>query len=202
MRDEEATYDVIEAAVEIGEAHGVSAAQVALAWLLGRPGVRSMVVGARTDEQLADNLAAASLELSAEERARLDELSAPPLIYPHWHQAKTAADRLGPADRAWLDAVSARGSRRRRGAQQRPDVGLELGASARRRSRPASRGARSAAGRRGLGEHGGREALDAGGRGAAGEPAEEVGRRRPGAGGRRATSAAMSALRGAPRRRT
>ena len=102
VRDEEQTYDVIEAAIEIGAAHGVSAAQVALAWLLGRPGVSSLVIGARTDEQLADNLAAAQLELSAEERARLDALSAPPLIYPHWHQAKTAGDRLGPADRAWL----------------------------------------------------------------------------------------------------
>jgi len=102
VRDEDRTYDVIEAAVEIGEAHGVSAAQVALAWLLGRPGVSSLVVGARTEEQLADNLAAAELELSDAERARLDELSAPALIYPHWHQAKTAADRLGPADRAWL----------------------------------------------------------------------------------------------------
>ena len=39
---------------------------------------------------------------SADERARLDEVSAPPLLYPYWHQAKTAADRLGPADRAWL----------------------------------------------------------------------------------------------------
>ena len=102
VRDEEQTYDVIEAAVEIGADRGVSAAQVALAWLLGRPGVTSLVIGARTDEQLADNLAAAQLELTAEERARLDALSAPPLIYPHWHQAKTAADRLGPADRAWL----------------------------------------------------------------------------------------------------
>ena len=102
VRDEEQTYDVIEAAVEVGAAHGVSAAQVALAWLLGRPGISSLVIGARTDEQLADNLAAARLELSAEERARLDALSAPPLIYPHWHRAKTAVDRLGPADRAWL----------------------------------------------------------------------------------------------------
>ncbi len=63
VRDEEQTYDVIEAAVEIGEDHGVSAAQVALAWLLGRPGVSSLVIGARTEEQLADNLAAAELEL-------------------------------------------------------------------------------------------------------------------------------------------
>jgi len=103
VRDPDATYEVIEAAVEIGEAHGVSAAQVALAWLLGRPGVTSLVVGARTEEQLADNLAAAELELTGEEIARLEELSRPPLIYPHWHQAKAAADRLGPADRAWLE---------------------------------------------------------------------------------------------------
>ena len=103
VRDQEATYDVVEAVVEIGEAHGVSAAQVALAWLLQRPGVASVIVGARTDDQLADNLAAANLELTAEEIARLDEVSQPPLIYPHWHQAKTAVDRLGAGDRAWLE---------------------------------------------------------------------------------------------------
>ena len=102
VRDEAATYDVIETAVEIAEARGVSAAQVSLAWLLGRPGISSVVVGARTDEQLADNLAAASLELTAEERARLDTVSAPPLLYPHWHQVATSADRFGPADLAWL----------------------------------------------------------------------------------------------------
>jgi aryl-alcohol dehydrogenase-like predicted oxidoreductase len=93
--DEEALHDVVDVLVEIADDRGVSAAQVALAWLLGRPGVSSLVLGARTDEQLADNLAAANLELSTEERARLDEVSAPPLIYPHWHQAKTASDRLG-----------------------------------------------------------------------------------------------------------
>jgi aryl-alcohol dehydrogenase-like predicted oxidoreductase len=104
VRDQEATYDVVEVLVEVAEAHGVSAAQVALAWLLQRPGVASVIVGARTDDQLADNLAAANLELSAEDVAKLDEVSKPPLIYPHWHQAKTAVDRLGPADRAWLEA--------------------------------------------------------------------------------------------------
>ena len=98
VRDPEKLYDTIEVLVEIAEGHGVSAAQVALAWLLGRPGVASVVVGARTEEQLTDNLAAANLRLSEEERARLDDASAPPLIYPHWHQAKTASDRLSPAD--------------------------------------------------------------------------------------------------------
>jgi len=91
----EQLHDVVDVLVEIADGRGVSAAQVAIAWLLGRPGVSTVVIGARTDEQLADNLAAADLELSGEERARLDEVSAPPLIYPHWHQAKTARDRLG-----------------------------------------------------------------------------------------------------------
>jgi aryl-alcohol dehydrogenase-like predicted oxidoreductase len=91
----EQLHDVVDVLVEIADGRGVSAAQVAIAWLLGRPGVSTVVIGARTDEQLADNLAAADLELSDEERGRLDEVSAPPLIYPHWHQAKTARDRLG-----------------------------------------------------------------------------------------------------------
>src|SRR3954467_12416909 len=97
VRNRDALYEIVDALVEIGEGHGVSAAQVALAWLLGRPGVSSVVIGARTDEHLADNLAAAVLELSDDERSRLDEISAPPLLYPYWHQAKTASERL-PAD--------------------------------------------------------------------------------------------------------
>jgi aryl-alcohol dehydrogenase-like predicted oxidoreductase len=102
VRDPDALYDIVDVLVEVAEGRGVSAAQVAIAWLLGRPGVSTVVVGARTDEQLADNLAAAGLELSAEERARLDEVSAPPLLYPHWHQAKTARDRLGTPELSLL----------------------------------------------------------------------------------------------------
>ena len=98
VRNQEQVYDIIDALVEIGEGHGVSAAQVALAWLLDRPGIVSVIVGARTEEQLADNLGAADLELSDGERDRLEELSRPPLLYPYWHQAKTARDRLSDAD--------------------------------------------------------------------------------------------------------
>jgi len=96
--DESKLYDTIEVLVEIAEAHAVSPARVALAWLLGRPGVTSVIVGARTDEQLADNLAAAELKLSAEEASRLERVSRPPLTYPFWHQRKTVADRLSTAD--------------------------------------------------------------------------------------------------------
>src|SRR4028119_2354470 len=103
VRDTDKLYDTIDVLVEIADERGVPAAQVALAWLLGRQGVASVIVGARTEEQLADNLEAAELELSEEERRRLDDVSAPPLIYPFWHQAKTASDRLGPADLSLLN---------------------------------------------------------------------------------------------------
>jgi aryl-alcohol dehydrogenase-like predicted oxidoreductase len=102
VHDEDKLYDTIETLVAIGEARGVSAARVALAYVIGRPAVTSVIVGARTEEQLADNLAAAELELTDDEVARLDAVSAQPLLYPYWHQAKTSGDRLGAADLSLL----------------------------------------------------------------------------------------------------
>jgi aryl-alcohol dehydrogenase-like predicted oxidoreductase len=102
VRDQDKLYDVVEVLVEVAMAHGASPAQVALAWLLERPAVTSVIIGARTTEQLLDNLGAADLSLTADELARLDQVSRPPLLYPYWHQAKTAADRLGPADLSLL----------------------------------------------------------------------------------------------------
>ena len=90
-----ATVEVIR---EVAEGHGVSGAQVALAWMLTRPAVTSLVIGARTTDQLADNLAAAELSLTADEVDRLERVSRPDLIYPYWHQAANASDRLAPAD--------------------------------------------------------------------------------------------------------
>ncbi|MFL6055024.1 MAG: aldo/keto reductase [Actinoallomurus sp.] len=100
--DEDKLYDMVDVLVEIANARGVPAAQVALAYTLGKPGVTSVVIGARTTEQLAGNLAAADLVLDDDERSRLDQVSAPPLIYPYWHQARTASDRLSTADLALL----------------------------------------------------------------------------------------------------
>jgi aryl-alcohol dehydrogenase-like predicted oxidoreductase len=98
IHDEERLYDIVEVLVDIAGSHGVSAAQVAIAWLLGRQAVTSVIVGARTIEQLRDNLAAADLVLDPAERSRLEEVSRPPLLYPYWHQAASASDRLSPAD--------------------------------------------------------------------------------------------------------
>jgi aryl-alcohol dehydrogenase-like predicted oxidoreductase len=96
--DENKLWDTIDVLLDVAERHGVSAAQVSLAWLLARPGVTTLIIGARTEEQLRDNLAAANLRLSAEDHARLEEVSRPQLNYPFWHQAQTASDRLSEAD--------------------------------------------------------------------------------------------------------
>ena len=100
--DPDQLYDIVDALVEIGAAHGASAAQVALAWLLTRPAVSSVIIGARTQEQLEDNLAAASLALSEDEIDRLERVSRPHLAYPYWHQKAAASERLGAADLALI----------------------------------------------------------------------------------------------------
>jgi aryl-alcohol dehydrogenase-like predicted oxidoreductase len=100
VHDWDRMFDIIEEVVAVAETRSVSAAQVALAWLLSRPGVTSAIVGARNEEQLADNLAAADLDLTDEEIARLEKISRPPLPYPYWHQLFMSKERFGPADLA------------------------------------------------------------------------------------------------------
>jgi len=94
--DLERAYAVVDAVGEIAEARGVSSAQVALNWLTTRAGISSIILGARTEEQLADNLGAATWSLSEEEVRQLDDLTVPRILYPYWHQQFSA--RLGPAD--------------------------------------------------------------------------------------------------------
>jgi aryl-alcohol dehydrogenase-like predicted oxidoreductase len=78
---------------EVAAAHEVSVARVALAWLLGRPWVTSVIVGAKTPEQLADNIAATTLTLSAAELERLDKVSELPEEYPGWMLSRQARNR-------------------------------------------------------------------------------------------------------------
>jgi len=98
IRDEERLWKIVDVLVGIGNERGVSAAQVALAWLLGRPAVTSLVIGGRNEAQFRDNIAAAELKLSDDERARLERVSKPPLLYPYWHQSFTAHRRFSEAD--------------------------------------------------------------------------------------------------------
>jgi aryl-alcohol dehydrogenase-like predicted oxidoreductase len=78
------TWDVVDAVQKVADGRGTSMAQVALSWVTDRPAVTSTILGARTTEQLADNLGAAGLHLSAEEIAALDAASDPtPADYPY-----------------------------------------------------------------------------------------------------------------------
>ena len=92
--DKDRAWKCVEAMREVGEAHGTSVARVALAWLLAKPQVMSIIIGAKTLEQLDDNLAAADLQLTAEEVARLDEVSAIPAEYPGWMLGRQGAARV------------------------------------------------------------------------------------------------------------
>jgi len=74
----------VDAMRPIAAEHGVSVAQIALAYLLAKPGVTSVIIGAKSDEQLADNLAATKLTLSASQLETLDKVSALPPEYPGW----------------------------------------------------------------------------------------------------------------------
>ena len=96
-------FATIDELKKVASAHKVSSAQVALAWLLTRPTITSLIIGARTTKQLEDNLAAAELTLTPDEIDRLEQVSRPPLLYPYWHQRNTASARLSDADRVLLD---------------------------------------------------------------------------------------------------
>jgi aryl-alcohol dehydrogenase-like predicted oxidoreductase len=89
VRDEY-LYHVIDAMDEVARETGKSISQIALNWLLGRPTVATVIMGARNEEQLRENLAAAEWRLDAAQVAKLDAASNVPKPYPYWHQAQFA----------------------------------------------------------------------------------------------------------------
>ncbi len=99
--DGERLWTTVDALVAIAANRRRTVPQVALAYLLHKPGVTSLIIGARNDLQLAENLPAADLVLETDEMKLLDEASRPPLLYPYWWQAKYD-DRLGEADLSLL----------------------------------------------------------------------------------------------------
>ncbi|WP_186059803.1 aldo/keto reductase [Burkholderia gladioli] len=104
--DKARAWNVIDAMRPIAEAHACSPARIALAWLLSKPVVTSVLVGARRLDQLQDNLAAIDIVLSEEEIRQLDAVSELPPEYPGWMLATQGADRLGPVD-LWADKTVA-----------------------------------------------------------------------------------------------
>ncbi len=91
--DRERAFRIIDALHPIAKGHDASVARVALAWLLHQPHVTSVIIGAKTREQLLDNLGAADLKLSADELATLNSVSALPAEYPGWMLERMSAER-------------------------------------------------------------------------------------------------------------
>jgi len=96
--DKERAWNVIDVMRPIAEAHDCSPARIALAWLLSKPVVTSVLVGAKRLSQLEDNIAAVDIVLSEEDIRQLDAVSELPPEYPGWMLATQGADRLGPVD--------------------------------------------------------------------------------------------------------
>jgi aryl-alcohol dehydrogenase-like predicted oxidoreductase len=88
--EDEYLYKVVDALDEVAKETGKTVPQVALNWLLQRPTVSTVIMGARNEEQLRQNLAAAGWNLSAEQVAKLDKASEVPAVYPYWHQRQFA----------------------------------------------------------------------------------------------------------------
>ncbi len=84
---EEYLFKVVDALDEVAAETGKTIPQIALNWLLGRPSIATVIIGARDERQLRDNLGAVGWSLTAEQVAKLDQASAVPRIYPYWHQA-------------------------------------------------------------------------------------------------------------------
>jgi aryl-alcohol dehydrogenase-like predicted oxidoreductase len=87
-------YDIIDILLQIGASHNVSAAQVALAYILRKPAVTSIIIGAKKQDQLLDNIAAAKLELTASEMQQLDTISALTPEYPEWMLERQSQGRF------------------------------------------------------------------------------------------------------------
>lgn len=94
---QEYLYTVVDALDAVAQEAGKSIPQVALNWLLQRPSVATLIIGARNEEQLRQNLGAVGWKLTAAQVAKLDAASAVPLTYPYWHQRSTFIDRNPPA---------------------------------------------------------------------------------------------------------
>jgi len=94
---DEHVFKVVDALDAIAKESGKTVTQIALNWLLQRPTVSSVIVGARNEEQLRQNLGAVGWKLSAEQVAALDRASATQKAYPYWHQQSTFAERNPPA---------------------------------------------------------------------------------------------------------
>ncbi|MBI3437989.1 MAG: aldo/keto reductase [Proteobacteria bacterium] len=93
--DKEKAYDIIDVMKDLGDARKVSVAQIALSWLLHQKHVTSVIIGAKNEQQLTDNLAATTVELSSDDLKKLDDVSKLKPEYPGWMLQRQGGERMG-----------------------------------------------------------------------------------------------------------
>lgn len=103
VKDHELFYRLIELVQEIAHAHNATVPQVILAWLRERPNVDSIVLAARNQAQLKENIASYNLKLTKEEHQMITDLTQPQPIYPLWHRAMNSAARGSEAEKVYLE---------------------------------------------------------------------------------------------------
>jgi aryl-alcohol dehydrogenase-like predicted oxidoreductase len=102
VMDEARLHRVNEVLKEVALQHNATIAQIALAWVKNRPNVGPIVIGARNEQQLRENLGAASIKLTQEQHDRIEVIGRPAPIYPYWHRAMHATERATPAEADYL----------------------------------------------------------------------------------------------------
>lgn len=96
--DKEKAYDIIDVLIRMGEGYGVSAAEVALAWVRQQKGITSTIIGAKTPDQLKSNIHSTTFQLTDSDLKELDEVSKPPKVYPGWMVERQMSDRYPKVD--------------------------------------------------------------------------------------------------------
>ena len=92
--NKEKAYDIIDVLLEIAKEHNTSAARIALAWMLSKPAVTSIIIGAKREEQLLDNIAATELTLTSDQLQKLENISALTPEYPAWMVERQMTGRM------------------------------------------------------------------------------------------------------------
>ncbi|WP_100013172.1 aldo/keto reductase [Lentibacillus sediminis] len=103
IMDQERLYQVIDALEEVAENRGVSIPQIALSWVKDRPNVGPVVIAARNEEQLRENIASYDIELTKEEHDKIESVARPEQVYPLWHRAMTGLEQASSSEKPYLE---------------------------------------------------------------------------------------------------
>lgn len=103
IMDDERLYKVIDTLQEVADNHKASVPQIALAWIRERPNVGPVVIAARKEEQLRENIDSFEIELTKEEHAKIEAIARPEAIYPLWHRAMNGMSQSSPSEKTYLE---------------------------------------------------------------------------------------------------